>query len=412
MTQTTAARMRSWKGPALFTYGFRPFFLGAAIWAFVAMMLWILMLGGHLQLSMPLDLVSWHAHAFLVGYIGAVVAGFLLTAVPNWTGRLPVAGWPLLALFGLWIMGRLALLFSSVLPLAFVAAIDLSFFLALIAFLAREIIAGRNWRNLIILGLLSTFTLGNALFHLDIMRAATPSQGVGVRLLLGSTLLIVTVIGGRIIPSFTRNWFVAQGDAKRPAAPMQRFDKIALLALLAALVLWCFELAFAAQALMLAGVLHLVRLVRWKGLATHSNALLWVLHLAYLFVPLGALAMGWALSVDPTASAAAQHLWMAGAIGLMTLAVMARATLGHTGHPLVVGHSTVVLFVMLFGSVIARVLPAVLPGDPHLYHVISGLCWLFSFGGFAVVYGTKLVQPKRAKKAASRAGRSQKAAIQ
>ncbi|GAA6208374.1 NnrS family protein [Cognatishimia sp. WU-CL00825] len=404
MTQTSSERIRNWQGPAVFSYGFRPFFLGAALWAAVAMVLWVLMLGGQVELPLALDPVSWHAHAFMVGYVSAVLAGFLLTAVPNWTGRLPVVGWPLMALFCLWVLGRLALLFSALLPAEIVALIDLSFPLSLFGFLAREILAGRNWRNLMILALVAVFGFGNALFHLDIMRDAVPYQGIGFRLLLGSTLMMIAVVGGRIVPSFTRNWLAAQGRAERPAPPMQRFDKIALLVLVAALVLWCFDLPSAGPALLLAGGLHLVRLVRWKGLATLSNALLWVLHLAYLFVPLGALTMGWAQSFDTAFEVSAQHLWMVGAVGLMTLAVMARATLGHTGHALDANGKTVALFVMLLGAVIFRVLSAVLPGDPHLYHVISALLWLLSFGGFAVVFGPKLLQPKRAKKRVSQPG--------
>ncbi|HWL58539.1 MAG TPA: NnrS family protein [Paracoccus sp. (in: a-proteobacteria)] len=147
---TTAARMRAWTGPALLTYGFRPFFLGASLWAAGAMVLWILMLSGAVELPTRFDPVTWHAHEFLFGYLGAVVAGFLLTAVPNWTGRLPVVGWPLACLCLLWLIGRAAVAVSMHLPVWLVALADLSLSLALIGFLTREIVSGRNWRNLIV----------------------------------------------------------------------------------------------------------------------------------------------------------------------------------------------------------------------------------------------------------------------
>ena len=159
---STAERMRSWSGPAVLSYGFRPFFLGAALWSALAMELWIAMLNGVATLPTALDPVSWHAHEFLFGYLGAVVAGFLLTAVPNWTGRLPIVGWPLGGLVALWVVGRLAVAFSADLPVILVAVGDLLFLVVLAAVTAREIIRGRNWRNLIMLALLGALILGNA----------------------------------------------------------------------------------------------------------------------------------------------------------------------------------------------------------------------------------------------------------
>ena len=179
---TTAERMRAWRGPAILTYGFRPLFLGASVWAAFAMALWVPMLSGHITLPTAFDSVSWHAHEFLFGYLGAVVAGFLLTAVPNWTGRLPIVGWPLGVLVALWLAGRVTVAVSAGLPPLFVATADLAFPVVFGAVLAREIVAGRNWRNLIVLGMLAVFTLGNALFHWEAARGGYAAQGHGLRL--------------------------------------------------------------------------------------------------------------------------------------------------------------------------------------------------------------------------------------
>jgi uncharacterized protein involved in response to NO len=232
---STAAQMRAWSGPAILTYGFRPFFFGAAVWAALAMVLWVPMLSGHLILPTAFDPVSWHAHEFLFGYLGAVIAGFLLTAVPNWTGRLPIVGWPLAGLFVLWLLGRGAVTVSLHLPPVVVAIADLALPMALGAVIAREIIAGKNWRNLMVLGMLAVFAAGNAVFHWEAARGLYPAQGYGLRLGLAAAMMMIAVIGGRVVPSFTRNALVRRGPGRLPAPPMQGFDKLALLVLLAAL---------------------------------------------------------------------------------------------------------------------------------------------------------------------------------
>ena len=390
MAQSSAEQMRAWQGPALFGFGFRPFFLFGALWAAVAMFLWIMALSGALDLPTRFDPVSWHAHEFLFGYLGAVLAGFLLTAVPNWTGRLPLVGWPLAALFALWGAGRAAVLVSALLPPGIAAVIDLAFPLVLGATILREIVAGRNWRNLMVLGLLAVFTLANAIFHLEVARGEYAAQGMGLRLGLATAIMMIGVIGGRIIPSFTRNWLAREGRDARPTPPMQRFDKAVLLASIAALLLWVF-LPFdtiTAAALLALGLLHLVRLSRWQGHQTGAEPLVWVLHLSYAFIPLGAVGLGIAGLTGGGGSAAAQHLWMAGAIGSMTLAVMTRATLGHTGHPLLADRATLAIYLSLFGAVAARLGAELLPMLTH----VSGLLWLFAFGGFALVYGPLLLR--------------------
>lgn len=398
---TTTQQMRAWTGPSILTYGFRPFFLGAGIWAAFSMVLWIPMLMGHVALPTAFDPVSWHAHEFLFGYLGAVIAGFLLTAVPNWTGRLPIVGWPLGGLAALWLAGRGAVLVPVGLAPAAVAVIDLAFPLVLAAAIAREIVAGRNWRNLIVLGMLAVFTLGNGIFHWEAARGAYAAQGYGLRLGLAAGIMMVAVIGGRIVPSFTRNWLVKRGPGRLPVAPMQRLDKAALVLLLVALLLWVGlpMTPAAGAALVLAGVMHLWRLARWAGHRTLAEPLVAVLHVGYAFLPLGAIALGAEILMPGAIGmAAAQHLWMGGAIGLMTLAVMTRATLGHTGQSLTAGSATVALYGALVLAVLARTAAGLWPALSVELHAVAGLAWIATFGGFALVYGGALLSLPPAKR--------------
>ncbi len=400
MAGTTAEQMRAWTGPAILTYGFRPFFFGAGLWAALAMALWVLMLSGQMALPTAFDAVSWHAHEFLYGYLGAVIAGFLLTAVPNWTGRLPIVGWRLGALAALWLAGRAAVLVSANLSAGLVAVVDLSFPLVLATVTAREIVAGKNWRNLIVLGMLVVFSLGNALFHWESARGAYAAQGLGFRLGLGAGIMMVAVIGGRIVPSFTRNWLVKHGSGTLPVPPMQRFDRLALLILLAALTLWVLlpNANITGAALVLAGILHLVRLGRWAGHRTLAEPLVTVLHVGYAFLPFGALVLGVEiLAQGPFGMAAAQHLLMGGAIGLMTLAVMTRATLGHTGQPLAAGRGTIAIYAAFVLAVLTRVVAGAWPAHAAVLNTMSGLMWIGAFASFAVLYGRLLLRLQPAK---------------
>lgn len=398
MTSTTE-QMRAWNGPALFSFGFRPFFLLGAVWAALAMAIWIVMLSGRDPLPTAFDAVSWHAHEFLFGYLGAVMAGFLLTAVPNWTGRLPVVGKPLALLVGLWLIGRIAIAISGWMPWPVAAGLDLAFPLALLALLAREILSGKNWKNLIVLGLVALWTLANLGFHIDAARGGYPAQGAGLRFGLAAAVMLISVIGGRIVPSFTRNWLVQRRETRLPA-PMGKGDRLVLFVSGFTLILWALwpHEAVTALATALAGAAHLWRLSRWKGWLCGGEALVWVLHMGYAFVPIGFLAIAGGY-LWPGMAAASQHLWMAGAVGLMTLAVMTRASLGHSGRPLHATKPIAALYIALIVAVLARFLSGALPGEMWPLH-LAGTAWILAFGGFAVIYAPMLAFTRPAQKRA------------
>jgi uncharacterized protein involved in response to NO len=356
MNAPAALRRRlEYAGPALFSYGFRPFFLGAAVWAALAIALWLPQYFGHLKLPTAFAPLDWHIHEMIYGYVAAAVAGFLLTAIPNWTGRLPVNGYPLAALFGLWLLGRIAIAGSAVCGLLIAAVVDVSFLLIFAGVACNEIVAGRNWRNLRVLIVLGVLILGNIVFHAEVIRSG--SADYGIRIGVGALIALITLVGGRIVPSFTRNWLVRNNPGRLPQ-PFSRFDAATIAASALALICWIALPQFTASGilLILAGVLQAVRHMRWAGDRTLADRLVLVLHVAYGFVPIGFLLMGASVlwpAVVPTS--AGFHAWMAGAVGLMTLAVMTRASLGHTGQELAASLPTQAIYLCAFIAALARI---------------------------------------------------------
>ncbi len=391
-------RTRPWNGPALLSYGFRPFFLVAGIQGVLVMLAWTAFLAGALPLPRAFPPAAWHAHELLFGYGFAVVAGFLLTAIPNWTGRLPLNGLPLLALVGLWLLGRLAVLAADLLPPPLLALATLLFPASLTFLAGREVVAGNNRRNLPVVGLVGALGLVQALLHLELAQGG--DARLAPRLATALLLLLIMLIGGRIVPSFTTNWLRHNRPGTALPTPFDRFDRLALVLGALGLLPWVAAAVTVPPAevgllAVVAGLVHLVRLWRWRPLATGGEPLLAVLHLAYLFVPLGLLAAGAGLVHDlPGLSSAATHLWTVGAIGLMTLAVMTRATRGHTGRRLEAPAGTVAIYALVVLAAALRVAAALLPEAGTWLLPGAGLAWIAAFAAFLVGYGPMLCGPR------------------
>jgi uncharacterized protein involved in response to NO len=380
--------------PALLQAGFRPFFLAAAGWAVIGLALWLAMLIGGLALPSRLPPLAWHAHEMLFGFVLAGVGGFLLTAIPNWTGRPPVAGLPLAGLAALWLIGRIDALISAYLPLPIALLLDLAFPLALSAIAARELVAGRHWRNLPLLLPPLVLAAGSLLMQLEAEGADLPA-GLGWRLGLAATLTLISVIGGRIVPAFTGNWLAARGAERRPAAKGW-VDRLALGTLHAGLVAWVALPAAGpvGALLLLAAAVNLWRLARWRGLATAPEPLLLVLHVGYLWLAAGVGLLGLALLVPDLPVAAALHALGAGAAGTMMLAVMTRASRGHTGRPLGADGATVAIYLAVSLAALARVAAALLPAAMLPLLWVAGLAWIAAFAGFLAVYGPMLLRSR------------------
>jgi len=386
---SSASRRRAYQGPAILSFGFRPFFLLGAIYAGLAILVWLPLFHGELSLHSAFAQRDWHVHEMLYGYLPAVMTGFLFTAIPNWTGRLPIRGKPLLTLVLVWIAGRIAVTISADTGWLAAFVIDTSF-LALVAVAAtREILVGKNWRNLKIVVLIVLLLAGNTAFHIEahVNGAADYSIRVGIAVVI----LLISLIGGRIIPSFTRNWLAREKPGRLPA-PFGRLD-MAIVAITAlVLLVWIVRQdgPFVGAALGLAGLLHLVRLGRWAGGRTFGERLVLILHVGYAFVPLGFL-LGAAAAFGVVPPSAGIHAWMAGAAGIMTLAVMTRASLGHTGQPLIASLPTQAIYVATVVAALARMCAVIEPSRSEaLLHVAAG-AWAAAFLGFAVTYGPALL---------------------
>jgi uncharacterized protein involved in response to NO len=384
-------RYRPFAGPALLRQGFRPFFLGAGGWALAAMVLWVAILQGGFSLPTAFDPVAWHVHEMLFGFVVAAIAGFLLTAIPNWTGRMPLQGVPLAILVGVWLSGRLAVGASTWIGAGIAAVLDLAFLMLLLGVVLREILAGRNWRNLPMPVVLGGLLVANALTHADAVGLAATGQ-LGQRLGIGIVILLISLVGGRIIPSFTLNWLKKRGESNLPAS-FGALDRGSLGLAAAALAIWGIapESRIGGAALIAAGLTSLIRLARWRGHLTLAEPLVWSLHLGFAWVPIGLLLVGLGAFLPDVPQVAGVHALTAGAMGGMTLAVMTRATLGHTGRPLSADVWTAAIYLLVAAAAALRVAAPFL-SDVYLPLLwTSGLAWSTAFGLFVVHYGRMLL---------------------
>ena len=386
--------MKPDKVPVLLSYAFRPFFLLNGVFAMLVVVLWVLALHGS---GLPGITPLWHSHELLIGFAMAAVAGFSLTAVANWTGRPAIHGTALAFLVLSWLAGRLAMLLVAWLPASLVFILDMLFPILLGYLLSREIIGGHSRRNYPLIAIIFTVAGLNALYQLGAAQWLAGVDRLAIYLLIHTILLLVVIIAGRIVPNFTANWLRQQGQVQLPVN--NEFINKAALALTIVVGL-CASfipahpvtgiLAFAAA------LVHALRLGRWKGFATVSNPLLFVLHAAYLWLPvgyalLGCASFGWIFT--PTA---ALHALTMGAISFMVLAVTSRVALGHTGRPLKAARLTVLAYWLLMLAVLVRVLGP-LSGQGYLMMIdLSATAWICSFAIFTWVYWPILSRPKKA----------------
>jgi uncharacterized protein involved in response to NO len=373
------------------TAGFRPLFLAAASWSAIALTLWICMLLGDLSLPSRFDPLAWHVHEMLFGFVIAGIGGFLLTAIPNWTQRKPVAGAPLVALVVLWALGRLACLTSAWLPVWLTPVVDLAFPIALEIVAARELIAAGNKRNYPLLLPLVVLAVANLLMHLQALDVAVPA-GIGWRLGVATVMVLLSVIGGRIVPAFTGNWLSAQGITSLPP-PVGRTDRVALGVLHSSLLVWVFlpDTAWVGVLLLAAAAINLWRLVRWRGYSTTREPLLVILHVGYAWLVAGVALLGLALLWSEVPLAAALHALTAGAIGTMILAVMTRATLGHTGRSLHADAATLAIYALISLAAMLRIAASWPLASMSDLLMASAVCWIGAFLLFVFRYGPMLL---------------------
>ncbi len=394
---SSVEQIRRYSGLALFSFGFRPFFLAGSLVAAAVPMITALARGGALEREFPAGVLAWHGHEMVYGYLSAVIAGFILTAVPNWTGRLPLMGPRLFGLFTLWLAGRLAIFAFDAIGGIAAGLIDGSFLFLLDIFLWREVAAGKNWRNAPVCILIFLLAVGNLSWHLDI---GSGSDGfVGLHFGVAVIAILLALIGGRVTPSFTRTWLARSGRAQINA-PFSILDKIALAALVVSLLLWLFASQHILTGIMLliAGLLHIARLARWRGWRTFAEPLVFILHTGYLWLALSVMLLGFSVLTPSTLPVAiAIHALTAGAMGVMTLAVMTRATLGHTGRALSADTSTIVIYALVNLGAAIRLAAPFSPASYTSMIAISSVIWGGAFALFAIIYGRYLITPRLAR---------------
>lgn len=377
--------------PPILRAGFRPFFLGGPFWALTVVVLWVCSLAGEVTLPTGFDPLAWHRHEMLFGYLSAVIAGFLMTAIPNWTGRLPLAGAPLAGLAGLWLAARLAVLFSSVTGILLAALLDVGFLVILAAVCAREVFAAKN-RNFPVVFIVLLFAIASASDYAQAFGAAVP-DGLGWRAGFALVLVLISTIGGRIIPSFTRNWLTKRGCKHGlPGQPLA-YDKATIALTAVALLAWCAmpDISWTGWLLMLAGAAQAIRLGRWSGFRTVQDPLVLILHVGYAWLPIGLLLLGISHFTSEVLPTMGLHALGAGAMATMTLAVMTRATLGHTGRELRADAWTTVIYVLVTAGAVVRVAAPRLPWGYMRLIEIAGSLWAGAFVLFLLSYGPKLL---------------------
>ena len=376
-------------GWAPFSLGFRPFFLAAGLYAVLMMALWLLVLRGSLHIGSLSPLV-WHGHEMLFGFAVAVIAGFLLTAAQNWTGIRTPSGPPLAALFLLWLAGRLSFLIPG-LPAGLVALIDMAFLPVLALTLAWPIMKAKQLSNAPFPILLLALTVANALVHLDGLGWTSGTAKPGLHLAAYVVVTIIVVMGGRVIPSFTDNKLRTRA---RRWKTIEWLAPVATISALLAVLIAPDSLVTALLAALAAGV-HFTRLAGWYTHKFWSEPLLWILHLGYAWIALGFALLALSAAGIDAAASSSLHAFTAGGIGALTIGMMARVSLGHTGRMLEPSPVMTWAFVAInLAALIRVVVPLFFPAAYSQGMTVAGLMWMLAFGLFAAIYTPILLRSR------------------
>lgn len=387
----------------LFSHGFRPFFLAAGLYAALGLAAWTAWIAIHAAGGVPAFMTIaepphlWHAHEMVFGYGAAAVAGFLLTAVPNWAGTERLHGRPLAFVFLLWLVGRAAMWATAALPAGAAAVADLAFLPVLWLLILRKFAARLRPANIVFLCLVGLLIAGNLMFHMERLDWLDGGMTLGASLGLGTLVLMITVIGGRVIPGFTKNALVRRGAVDRLPVRRAGLDQagILLVALFFALYLADAPEGVVGAAALAAALANGARLAGWQPQTTLSEPIVWVLHLGYAWIVLGLAMMAAALLLDAGSDVAALHALGTGGIGTMTLAIMSRAALGHSGRPLVTPRAVVGAYVLVSVAALLRAIgPTLLPGLYNELMLASSAAWIAAFLIFTAVYAPILLTPR------------------
>lgn len=375
----------------VFNLGFRPFFLLSGVFAVILMALWIPAFTAGRALSTYYGQIGWHSHEMIFGYVAGVIAGFLLTAVRNWTGRPTATGGSLAALLTLWLLGRILPFFAATIPAWLISVVDLAFLPALTVSIAMPLMRQGEKRNLLFLPLMLGFFAGNLLVHLELLGLVPGVARHGVFLGLYLIILLIVIMGGRVIPFFTERALPGVVIKRRPV--LEWLAPLTVIAFMLAEILFPNSEVTGALA-GLAFIINGVRMVSWYSHRYWQVPLLWVLHLGYGWIVVGFLLKA-AASFGLIAAQFTIHAFTVGSIGVLTLGMMARVSLGHTARPLKVESSMVIAFILInVAAVLRGLLPSIFPLWFSQLVILSGMLWIAAFLMFAIVYAPILTQPR------------------
>lgn len=377
-------------GPAIFALGFRPFFSAAGVAAVVLIVVWILIWMGRLTIPEYYGAVGWHSHEMLFGYAAAIIAGFLLTAVRNWTGVNTPSGVPLALLGLLWLAGRLIPMFAAHVPAWMVAAVDLAFLPAIALSIAPALWQGAQKINRIFVPLLLVMALANLLVHLQALGFAD-SAGRGIDMMLYMVVFLVALVGGRVMPFFTQAVVPGFRASRREWLETTTMGAFAVLILLQ---LFGAPLFLTGLTALLLAVTQALRVAGWHHPQVWRMPILWVLYTGMIWMIIGLLMLALA-SIGLVGANLAKHALGVGGIGVLTLGMMARVALGHSGRPIEPVRSIEIAFILLNAAAAVRVFGPLLPLGSYTFWVhLSGGLWIVCFLIFCRVYLPVLSTPR------------------
>lgn len=376
----------------LFRLGFRPFFLAGALFAVISMLLWGFILSGKIVLPSQLPATQWHAHEMLFGFAGAIIIGFLLTAVQNWTGYPGLKGKKLIILFTVWLLARLAIFLLPAHLFWLTMLLELTWMPLAALVLAQAVMHAKQWKNLFFVPLLLIMTLLNAISLMGFKQYDYIMSQHAIWSMLFLVFFIIAVMGGRVIPFFT-----SKGTGTEKVKPLQIVEYLALIPLLLlAVFTWFPSLSDISGALaLLAGSANLIRVVRWKPILTLPVPLLWSLHLSYLLLSTGLLFYAVALFLPSFNATAMIHLTAIAGFGGVILAMISRVSLGHTGNPLIPSKWMSIAFIATaISGVVRSILPLLMPERILMVYWISILFWCSAFTLFILFYAKMLLSAR------------------
>ncbi len=378
------------KSFALFALGFRPFFLFAAFSAFSLIILWLYELSGKLTISGYYTPAGWHAHEMLFGYTVAVIAGFLLTAAGNWTGMKMINGWRLTLLSIVFLLGRFAPFIPN-LPHWVIAVFDLSFLPLVALLIAIPVIKIKQWSNFVFIPLLLAMAAANLMVHLSALNIIDISIVTGSRLMIYLVILLIVIMGGRVIPFFTERG--VHGVTTKKWIWIEWLSSFSVGLIIIA------EMFFADNVItgyiaMFAAITNLIRVAGWYSNKIWQVPLVWILQIAYLWIVIGFVIKGWMI-FNINESLFAYHAFTVGGIGIMTLGMMARVSIGHTGRDMILNSWMVLAFILINVAAITRVIIPMLMPELYLFFIqFSGWLWISAFIIFFIIYTPMWMKPR------------------